>query len=276
MKLTKSKLKQIIKEELRFSSSLNDDEVFAITRASSKAERAGWRSDEFDHFKDLVMNAIERAVPEASDEALESIAQNMRAHLENLSADLRGKPGGLMGGLTREWLGNLAKELARISPQLELPINENSRKAAMKLTKSKLKQIIKEELAKALNENQSEPFTVTHEDYGNSATFQFNGFNTPHDMTIASFKIKLDDGQMIETDKMPAGLDTEDMAQNLAEVIFNNSKDYWFLDPGYNDGPDYKKFVGALKNSLDAKGIDPESESEARNSYRDRDGGGGF
>jgi len=148
MQITKAKLKQLIKEALSAQNeAMSDDEVFAITRASSKAERAGWRSDEFEHFKDLVMNAIERAVPEATDEALQSIAQNMRAHLENLSADLRDTPGGLMPRLTREFLAALAVEAARISPQLELPMNEGPGKATMKLTKSKLKQIIKEELS---------------------------------------------------------------------------------------------------------------------------------
>jgi len=153
MKITKTKLKQIIKEALSAQNeAMSDDEVFAITRASSKAERAGWRSDEFEHFKSLVMNAIERAVPEATDEALQSIAQNMRAHLENLSADLRDTPGGLMPRLTREFLAALAVEAARISPQLELPMNESPRKDTMKLTKSRLKQIIKEELATILTE----------------------------------------------------------------------------------------------------------------------------
>ena len=161
MQLTKAKLKQLIKEALSAQDDvMSDDEVFAITRASSKAEQAGWRSDEFEHFKSLVMNAIERAVPEATDEALQSIAQNMRAHLENLSADLRDTAGGLMPRLTREFLAALAVEAARISPQLELPINESPRKATMKLTKSRLKQIIKEELATVLHEAHESPSRI--------------------------------------------------------------------------------------------------------------------
>ena len=153
MQLTKAKLKQLIKEALSVQDEvMSDDEVFAITRASSKAEQAGWRSPAFEEFKELVMNAIERAVPEATDEALQNIAQNMRAHLENLSADLRDTPGGLMPRLTREFLAALAVEAARISPQLELPINESQRKPTMKLTKTKLKQIIKEEIQKLIKE----------------------------------------------------------------------------------------------------------------------------
>tara|TARA_Y100000034_G_scaffold136423_1_gene212796 strand:- start:53 stop:511 length:459 start_codon:yes stop_codon:yes gene_type:complete len=151
----------------------------------------------------------------------------------------------------------------------------------MKISKEKLKQIITEELKKQINtrkkqlsENQSEPFVVTHKDYGNSAEFQFNGFDTPYDQTFADFKIKLDDGRVIETGEMHAGIDTKDLAQNLAAEIFSADEGYWFLNPDYAGEDDYNNYVGALLQNLEAKGIDPGSQGDTARSYRDRDSGG--
>ena len=146
----------------------------------------------------------------------------------------------------------------------------------MKITKSQLKQIIKEEIDKVLNENQNEPFKVTHEVYGTeySTEFQFNGFKTPYDQAFAYFTIKLDDGRIIKKGEMQAGMDTEDLAQNLAAKISEvEDSPYWFLDPGADD-ENYKEFVAKLEQNLEAKDIDPESQGPEARSYRDRDSGG--
>ena len=73
-----------------------------------------------------------------------------------------------------------------------------------------------------------------------------------------------------------AGWSTEDLAINLADLLFGEDPgDYWFLDRDL-DEKERDQFIAAINDNLKANDINPEKEGEMRSSYRERDTGGQY
>jgi len=145
----------------------------------------------------------------------------------------------------------------------------------MKVTKSTLKKIIKEEISKILQE-QAKTFTIHEDDlsYGPvKLDVQFLGFDTPYDMTEATFKVSFD-GDAAKDLEISAGFDTEDLATNFVNALVDIDDHFWFASD--DDEDDTKILTAKAKQIFDQLGINPQDESEERTGYRARDTGEGF
>ena len=135
----------------------------------------------------------------------------------------------------------------------------------MKVTKAQLKQIIKEEIGRVLNEENRK---VSFELEGTETSVEFLGMETKYDQTEIKLRINGDEYSIL------GAYDIDSLAD---EVISNIEDDdeYWFLGE-YPDESMVSGFKAELEKVLEAIGADPEGEDEIRTSYRDRDTGGAY
>ena len=133
----------------------------------------------------------------------------------------------------------------------------------MKITKTKLKQIIREELSRVLKEE-----SAGFEFEGTETSIEFLGMETKYDQTEIKLRINGDEYSIL------GAYDIDSLAD---EVISNIEDDdeYWFLGE-YPDESMVSGFKAELEKVLEAIGADPEGEDEIRTSYRDRDTGGAY
>ena len=108
MKLSKSQLKRIIKEEI--SKALSEDvpqldmeEIFAVTRAAS--------DDDLDAFEGALVGAIKKLVPSVSPQALSQIIRNIGEHKTNLQRAIDTSYS--VAGAGREFINDIAAMAAR-------------------------------------------------------------------------------------------------------------------------------------------------------------------
>jgi len=137
----------------------------------------------------------------------------------------------------------------------------------MKITKTQLKQIIKEEISKVLSEEQGQQ-SVSFDTLGTQTTIEFLGKDTPYDQTIYQFRINGQEHEIAST-----AYDVEDLADSVSYKLVEDDN-YWFLNDDYGDEDGAADFKQKLMAALEQLGADPAAHSDARTSYRDRDTGG--
>jgi len=135
----------------------------------------------------------------------------------------------------------------------------------MKVTKAQLKQIIKEEIGRVLNEENRK---VSFELEGTETSVEFLGMETKHDQTEVKLRINGVEHVII------GAYDIDSLADGVIGKIEDDDK-YWFLGD-YPDEPIASNFKTELEKALKAIGAGPQGEEGTRTSYRDRDTGGTY
>ena len=127
----------------------------------------------------------------------------------------------------------------------------------MKISSAKLKQIIKEEIERFLEEQS--PVTINFE--GTTTSIEFLGMETKYDQTETKLRIN---GEVSSF----GAYDVDDLADKVIAELGDNDDDYyyWFLGD-YPDEPQVSQFKRKLEDALEGMGADPESASETRASY---------
>ena len=144
----------------------------------------------------------------------------------------------------------------------------------MKITSSKLKQIIKEEVRQALRENKQNEKSFDIDVFGStiSTAIKFISTKTNYDQTITNLQI-MPDGEAFE-DVEFYGREVDDLADEVISYLdpdTSNNFDYWFLD---EDNPELKQeFKANVIKTLEAIGATGATEADdaARTSYRERE-----
>ena len=133
----------------------------------------------------------------------------------------------------------------------------------MKITKTQLKQIIKEELGRVMSEGRSSGFEFE----GTETKIEFIGMKTDKDQTETKLRIN---GEEFQT---RGGYDIGTLADEIISEL-EEDDEYWFLvKPLDSLG---LAFRTKLEETLEAIGVNPEGEDKPRTSYRDRDTGGTY
>ena len=155
----------------------------------------------------------------------------------------------------------------------------------MKITKTQLKKIIKEELEEAMltletfetsSDDRFKPGGPSLQEGGGSGlefegtktNIEFLGMETKYDQT--EIKLRINEEEFRTT----GAYDIDSLADEIISEL-EEDDEYWFLGE-YGEEDMALAFKTKLEGILEAIGANPEGEDEARTSYRDRDTGGTY
>jgi hypothetical protein len=142
----------------------------------------------------------------------------------------------------------------------------------MKITRNKLMRIIVEEMKHITEVGEDDKGSFDIDTYGTqiSTSIKFVSSETPYDQTITKLQI-MPHGEEFE-DVTFYGSTVDDLADEVISYLEPNTSEnyaYWFLD---GDSEDFQQeFKRLIISALEELEIDPESDEEARTTYRDKE-----